>query len=455
MKRLLINIHTLATMNETDEIISGAYVSIDDNVIEEVGPGEPSDLSPYDEIIDLSGHVVIPGLVNTHHHLYQSLFRNVREVASAKLFDWLTYLYGLWEKLDNEAIYVSTKVAVYEMMKSGVTTTTDMLYLHPKGKERFIDSEIEGAAECGIRFHPTRGSMSLSEKDGGLPPDSVVQTHEQIMEDSRRLIERFHDPRKLSMLRIALAPCSPFSVKESSLAETVELAEEYDVLLHTHLAETRDEEEFCLSNHGLRPVDYMKKVGWLNRRVWFAHVVWVNDSDIRLLSESDCGIAHCPSSNMRLGSGIAPIRKMLDNGLRVGLAVDGSASNDTGNMLLEARNMLLLQRVKEGAEALTPYEALRAATIGGASVLRMDDYTGSIDPGKAADLIAFNLNRIEFAGGVSEPVGSLIMCDAKQADFVMINGKVRIKEGQFLDKGIDDLVKRHNEISLRLVKLAS
>ncbi len=452
MRRLLKNIHTLATMNGTDEIITGAYVSIDDNVIKEIGSGEPSDLSPYDEIIDLSGHVVIPGLVNTHHHLYQSLFRNVREVASSKLFDWLTYLYGLWQKLDNEAIYVSTKVAVYEMMKSGVTTTTDMLYLHPKGKEGFIDSEIEGAAECGIRFHPARGSMSLSEKDGGLPPDSVVQTHEQIMEDSRRLIEKFHDPRKHSMLRIALAPCSPFSVTESSLVETVELAEKYDILLHTHLAETRDEEDFCLSSHGLRPVDYMKRAGWLNPRAWFAHVVWVDDTDIRKLKEHDCGIAHCPSSNMRLGSGISPVRKMLNEKLRVGLAVDGSASNDTGNMLLEARNMLLLQRVSGGADALTPYEALKTATTGGASVLRMEDYIGSLEAGKAADIVAFDLERIEFAGGVSEPVGSLVMCDAKQADFVMIDGRIRVQRGEFLDESVPDLIRRHNEISTKLVK---
>ncbi len=455
MKKLLKNIHTLATMNDDNLTIAGAYILVEDNVIREVGSGDPPETCHADEVIDLSKHVVLPGLVNTHHHLYQSLFRNVREVASAKLFDWLTYLYRLWEKLDDEAIAVSTRIAVYEMMKSGVTTTTDMLYLHPRDRNNFIDTEIEAAKECGVRFHPTRGSMSLSEKDGGLPPDSVVQTHDQIVEDSIRVIEKYHDPAKFSMLRIALAPCSPFSVTESSLIDTVKLAEEYDVLLHTHLAETKDEEEFCRKTRGLRPVDYMDNVGWLNPRVWFAHVVWVDDADIGKLKASDCGIAHCPSSNMRLGSGVSPVRKMLNTKLRIGLAVDGSASNDTGNMLLEVRNMLLLQRVAGGAEALTPHEALKTATIGGASVLRMDDYIGSLEVGKAADIVAFNLERLEFAGGVSEPVGSLVMCDAKQADFVMINGHIRVKDGEFVDRSIPDLIRRHNEISHKLVNRES
>lgn len=448
MKTILKNISYLATMDNSMSELTDAYIVIDNNIITAVGSGEAP---KGDREFDMSGRVVLPGFVNTHHHLYQSLFRNVPAVSSAKLFDWLVYLYELWKNIDNEAVYVSAAVGIYEMMSTGVTTTTDMLYLHPKGKERFIDSEIEAAMRCGVRFHPTRGSMSLSKKDGGLPPDSVVQTEEKIIEDSIRLIEKYHDKDKYAMVRIALAPCSPFSVTEQSMIKTLELAEKYDVLLHTHLAETKDEEEYCLETKGLRPVDYMEKIGWLNPRVWFAHLVWLSDEDIKKLADNDCGMAHCPTSNMRLGSGIAPVKEMKEAGIRIGLAVDGSASNDTGNMLHEIRNAMLLQRVSKGADALTPRDVLYMGTMGGAKVLRMDDYIGSIEPGKAADIIAFDLNVLSLAGGLADPIGAIVMCDPGKADFVMINGKVRIENGKINDTELPELIRKQNEISHRLL----
>ena len=449
MKTVLKNIEYLVTMNAKREELREAYISIVDGVIEKIGEGA----GPAGEVeIDLKGRIVTPGFINTHHHFYQSLFRSVKEVASAKLFDWLVFLYEKWKKLDGEAIFVSSKIAIYEMMASGVTTTTDMLYLHPAGREGFIDSEIEAAKETGVRFHPTRGSMSLSRKDGGLPPDSVVQSERKIIEDSVRLIEKYHDRRRNAMTRIALAPCSPFSVTGESMIATAELAEKYDVLLHTHLAETKDEDDFCIQKKGLRPVDYMEKVGWLNRRVWFAHLVWLNEKDISKLVENDCGMAHCPTSNMRLGSGIAPVKEMKAAGMRIGLAVDGSSSNDSGNMLLEIRNALMLQRVLKGADALSPRDVLEFATLGGAKVLRMDDFTGSIEKGKAADIAAFRLDTLSMAGGLSDPVASLVLCDPHGSDFVMVNGKVRVQNGRIIDSDLPELIKRQNHISAKLLE---
>jgi len=448
LKTTLKNIGLLVTMDRNYRELEEAYIQIEDGIIKDIGTGKP----PAGEIeIDLKDHLVTPGFVNTHHHFYQSLFRSVKEVASAKLFEWLVFLYEKWKNLDNEAIFVSSKIAIYEMMASGVTTTTDMLYLHPSGREYFIDSEISAAIDTGIRFHPTRGSMSLSRKDGGLPPDSVVQTERKIVEDSVRLIEKYHDSRKHSMLRIALAPCSPFSVTEESMIRTAELAEEFDVLLHTHLAETRDEDDFCINRKKLRPVEYMEKIGWLNRRTWFAHLVWLNDEDIEKLAANDCGMAHCPTSNMRLGSGIAPVKEMKEAGIRIGLAVDGSSSNDSGNMLLEIRNALMLQRVTKGADALSPRDVLEFATIGGAKVLRMDDYIGSIEPGKSADLAAFSLNKLSMAGGLSDPVASLVLCDMHGSDLVMINGKIRVQNGRVIDNDLPELIRRQNEISKKMI----
>ena len=448
MKTLYKNIEYLATFDERFGEIENAYILVEDGVIKEVGKGEYE--GDYDEIVNCDSMLVLPGFVNTHHHFYQTLFRNVREVQNAKLFDWLVHLYERWKHIDEEAVYVSTLVAIYEMMKTGVTTTTDHLYLYPHGKNSLFDAEIEAAMRTGVRFHPTRGSMSLSKKDGGLPPDSVVQTEEEIIEESIRVIKKYHDASKYSMLRVALAPCSPFSVTPDLMRETVKIAEEYDVLLHTHLAETLDEERFCLEKFGKRPVDYMEELGWLNPRVWFAHLVHLNDEDIEKLEKNDVGMAHCPSSNMRLGSGIAPVYKMKGK-IRIGIAVDGSASNDTNNFFAEVRNAMLLQRVKYGADALTPREVLEMATVGGASVLRMDDYIGVIAPGYAADFIGIDLEKLELAGCLDDPLASIVMCDPKEADMVVINGKIRVWKGEIIGEDLKAIIDWQNRKSKELL----
>ncbi len=447
MKYLFERIARLETFSENGEIEDG-YVLVDGKTISYVGKERPA--GKVDRVIDASNMVMLPGFVNTHHHFYQTLTRNVRSFQNAKLFDWLVGLYEIWKNIDEEASYVSAAIASCEMAITGVTTSSDMLYLYPDGKNFIFDEEIKGVQHVGLRFHPTRGSMSMSKKDGGLPPDSVVQNEDEILSEYERVISKYHDRSKYSMLRVALAPCSPFSVTESLMVKTLEVAQKYDVLLHTHLAETEDEEKFCVEKFGLRPVDYMEKIGWLNPKVWFAHTVHVSEKDIEKMRSQDVGIAHCPTSNMRLGSGIAPVSKM--KGMRVSLGVDGSASNDTSNMILEARNAMLLQRVKYGADVMSPKEALEMASLGGAKVLRMDDYIGSIKAGNAADLIMLNMNRLEFAGGLSDPVGAIIMCDAKKVDFNMVNGKIIVEDGMLKIEDLDYLIKRQNDISKRLVR---
>ncbi len=447
IRRLYKNIDFIAPFAD-NRVIEGGYILTNDMKIEKIGK-DPGNIEA-DEVIDLTGYLVIPGFVNTHHHLFQTLTRNVPQVVSAKLFDWLVFLYEKWKNIDYEGAYISAIIGLYEMMRSGVTTTTDMLYLYPYNRSELFDAEVEAAKRVGMRFHPTRGSMSLSRKDGGLPPDSVVQDEEEILIRSEEIIRKYHDPSKYSMLRVALAPCSPFSVTGELMIKTRELAEKYDVLLHTHLAETKDEEAYCLERFGVRPVDYMEKLGWLGKNIWFAHLVWLTDEDIEKLAKTDSGMAHCPTSNMRLGSGIAPVYKMKDR-IRIGIAVDGSASNDTGNMLSEIRNTLLLQRVKYGPSALTPYEVLKMGTIGGAKVLRMDDYIGTIEEGKAADFIGFKLDKLEFSGGLSDPVSALVMCDARYVDVSVVNGEIKVRDGKILDEELPDFIKRHQKYSKELL----
>ncbi|MBO8160142.1 MAG: 8-oxoguanine deaminase [Thermosipho sp. (in: Bacteria)] len=449
MKKLFKNISYIYTFDEELGDIENGYILVENNIIKEVGKNWEHIVA--DEVYDLNGYMVIPGFVNTHHHLYQSLTRGL--AANKKLFDWLVYLYEIWKYIDEEAVYTSAIIAIYEMIKTGVTTTTDHLYLYPYGNNNIFYAEIEAAKKIGVRFHPTRGSMSLSKKDGGLPPDSVVQKDDEILLESENVIKKYHDPSKYSMLRIALAPCSPFSVTPNLMKETLTIAEKHDVLLHTHLAETKDEEEYCLEKFGKRPVDYMEELGWLNPRVWFAHMVWLNESDIEKLSKNDVGMAHCPSSNMRLGSGIAPVTKLKDR-IRIGIAVDGSASNDTNNMILEIRNALLLQRVKYGSDALTVREALKLGTTGGAKVLRMDDYIGKIAPQMAADFIGFKLDKPEFAGALHEPINAILLCDAKQVDLSIINGEIKIIDSKFVAFDISEFIVKHNEISKKIINKA-
>jgi cytosine/adenosine deaminase-related metal-dependent hydrolase len=451
MRTLIKDISFLMTGDADHRELQDAYVVVDDNVISAVGTGRPPlDVAP-DQVISGKRQLMMPGFVNTHHHLYQTLFRNVPQVEHAKLFDWLTFLYEHWKYIDEEAVYTSAQVGIAEMLKTGVTTTTDHLYLFPYGNNAIIDAEIRAARDIGVRFHPTRGSMSLSKKDGGLPPDSVVQTDDEILAESERVIHQYHDRSRYAMTRIALAPCSPFSVTTELMKQTAALAEKEDVLIHTHLAETQDEEEFCLQTFGSRPVDYMEEVGWLTPRSWFAHIVWASDADIHKLSENECGMAHCPASNMRLGSGIAPVTIMKNTHMRIGIGVDGSASNDTNSFIGEIRLATLLQRVKYGADALTSREALALGSMGGARVLRMESDIGSIEAGKAADLIMWNLDTLEFAGGLHDPFTAPVMCDAKQVSFSMVNGKVLIEDGQFTSIDIQALVDRQNAIATRLM----
>jgi cytosine/adenosine deaminase-related metal-dependent hydrolase len=393
--------------------------------------------------------IVLPGLVNTHHHLYQTLTRAVPAAQDATLFQWLKTLYPIWAGLTPEAVYTSTLVGLAEMMLSGCTTASDHLYIYPNGCR--IDDEIRAAQEIGIRFHPTRGSMSLGESQGGLPPDRVVEEEGFILKETRRAIEEFHDPEPYSMLRIAVAPCSPFSVTPDLMREAAALARSYDVQLHTHLAETLDEEEFCLEQFGYRPVEYAEELGWLGDDVWHAHCVHLSDSEVTQFADSGTGVAHCPSSNMRLASGIAPVRAYLDHAVKVGLGLDGSASNDSSHMLAEARMAMLLQRVTGNPAALSAYEALWIATRGGARVLGRED-VGALGPGMAADLIGVRLNRLDFAGALHDPLGALVFCSPQKVDLSVINGQVVVEDGQLTTIDLLPVVEAHNRIARELVQ---
>jgi len=448
VKTLFVGFDMIATMDDEQRELSDGYVLVEGNRILEVGSGRPK--VEADLEVDGRGKLLLPGLVNTHHHLYQSLFRNVPGASDAKLFDWLVFLYERWKGLTEDAMRVASAVACSELLLSGATTTTDHCYLYPREGGDILGADIEGAQHAGIRFHPCRGSMSMSKKDGGLPPDSVVQTEDEILADCQRVIERYHDPEPMAMLRIALAPCSPFSVTQDLMRQTVNMAEEYGVLMHTHLAETHDEEAFCLRTFGRRPVDLMEDLGWLRPDVWFAHLVVLSDADIDKLSSAGIGMAHCPSSNMTLGSGIAPVARMKSSGVKIGIAVDGSASNDTSNMIREVRQAMLLQRVQYGADALKAREALWMATRGGAQVLGRDQEIGSIEPGKAADLVAFDLEDIALAGSWADPVAAVVHCAADRVDFAMVNGTWRVREGRLVDESLYGLIPDHNRFSKTL-----
>jgi cytosine/adenosine deaminase-related metal-dependent hydrolase len=448
MNRILFrNVEVIVTFDSTGRELRGSWLLVEGNRIAALGEGAPPP-GPFDEVIDGRDRLMIPGMVNTHHHLYQTLFRAVPGAMDKKLFDWLVFLYERWRGVDEEAIHVSTVVGTMELLLSGCTTTTDHLYLFPKGHGRLIDVEIEAAREVGIRFHPTRGSMSLSREEGGLPPQDVVQTEDEILADCERLIHKYHDPSFGAMTRIALAPCSPFSVTEELMRKTAELARKRGVLLHTHLAETLDEEKFCLEKFGVRPVDYLGELGWLAGDVWLAHLVHVDSGDIERLGRAGVGMAHCPTSNMLLGSGIAPVWEALQAGVKVGIAVDGPASNDTSNMIREARQAMLLARVRYGAEAMSARMALRLATMGGAQVLHREAEIGSLEVGKCADLALFDLSALEFAGA-ADPVAALLHCAAQYADLVMVNGKVLVRGGRFMDERLYGYIPRQREIAAR------
>jgi len=447
LKTLLIrHARLLATMDKERREIEDGAILIRGNVIEQVGPTKALP-QKADHILDAREHVVLPGLVNTHHHLFQSLTRALPGVQNAKLFTWLQKLYPLWAKITPEMIYTSAKLALCELILSGCTTASDHLYLYPNGAR--LDDEIRAAQELGIRFHPCRGSMSVGESQGGLPPDSLVENEDEILRDSRRVIESFHDPQRYSMCRIAIAPCAPFNVSQKLMRQSAKLARSYQVRLHTHVAETKDEESYCLERVGMRPVEYMHSLGWTGPDVWWAHAIWLSSKDISLMAETGTAVAHCPTSNMRLGSGIAPIEELLQAGVKVGLGVDGSASNDSSHMFAEARTALLLQRVTKGADVLSARQVLEMATRGGAAALGRDDI-GALAPGMAADIIGINLNTLNFAGAQADPLAALLFCSPPTVDFAIINGQIVVKEGTLVNVDLPKLVETHNSLSRKL-----
>jgi len=461
---LIDNADVLVTMDDERREIKDAALLIRDNVIETLGTS--AELHQHlqteglqaDRQVDASGCIVIPGLVNCHHHLYQTLTRSIGTGEGKSLFDWLTALYPIWGQMDAEAVYVSARLGLVELLLSGATTISDQLYLFPNGAR--LDDEIRAARELGVRFHPTRGSMSLGQSQGGLPPDSVCEDEDDILADCERVIAEFHDPEPLSMLRIGLAPCSPFSVTADLMRKTAALARRHEgVRLHTHLAETIDENRFCEELFGMRPLPYLQSLGWTGDDVWFAHMVHPNGDEIGLLAETHSAVCHCPSSNMILASGIAPIREMCDRGVRVGLGVDGSASNDANQLLGEARQAMLLQRVgwpgfESRADRFSAREALALATRGGAAVLGRDDI-GSLEPGKAADLVAYRVDGIQHAGAGGDPVAGLLTCAPVNAWFSIINGRMVIEQGEITGVDIKALVKQHNEQAERLLRKAA
>ena len=460
MTTLLIkNATVLVTMDDHQREIPEGGLFVRDGFIEQVGLTVELPQAA-DEVLDLRDHLLLPGLVNTHHHFYQTLTRAVPAAQDANLFNWLKTLYPIWARLTPEDIFISTQTALAELALSGCTTASDHLYLYPNGAR--LDDEIAAAQEVGVRLQASRGSMSLGESKGGLPPDSVVEPEEKILADSQRLIQQYHDAKPGAFVQIVLAPCSPFSVTGELMKQSAKLAREYGVHLHTHLAETEDEEAFCLQKFGLRPVSYMESVDWMGEDVWFAHAVYVNGEEVKTFAKHGCGVAHCPSSNMRLASGIAPVKEYLAAGVKVGLGLDGSASNDGSHMLAEVRQAMLLARLKEGItgfslsndpsrKLMTAREALRLATRGGAAVLGRSDI-GSLEVGKCADFFAINLNRLDYAGALHDPVAAAVFCHPVRADTTVIGGRFVVREGQLVTLDERKLVEKHNRAARRLLE---
>jgi cytosine/adenosine deaminase-related metal-dependent hydrolase len=442
---LLRGARAVITMDDGRRVLANADVLCRGPRIAALGPGLPA--TGGCEVIDCRGKIVIPGLINTHHHLYQTLTRAVPAVASAPLFQWLVTLYDVWRELRTDGARVGALVGLGELLLTGCTTAADHHYVYPAGQpEKILDETIAAAAELGIRFHVTRGSMSRGRSRGGLPPDEVVQDEDAILHDSERVIDRYHDPAELSMCRVALAPCSPFSVTPELMKRTAALARRRGVRLHTHLAETADENDYCLKTYGVRPVRFMEQCDWLGEDVWVAHGIHFDDAEIDLLGRTRTGVAHCPTSNLRLGSGIARVPALLAAGVPVGLAVDGSASNDSSSMLAEVKQALLVHRVGTGVTAMTPRGALALGTNGGARVLGRHDI-GVIAVDKAADVAVFDLGEIGFAG-THDPLGALLMCGTStRADTVVVNGRIVVRGGRLVDVDERDLAARARVIA--------
>ena len=446
-------IHTLVTVDDEYRVLHDVDVLVEGDKISAVGADLPT--PPNTRVLDGRWCVAYPGFVNTHHHFYQTLTRNIPAVQNAKLFDWLLWLYEVWRGLHPEAVRVSTQIALGELLLSGCTTSTDHFYVFPStAPQEFLDVEIDTARDIGVRFHPTRGSMSLGRSQGGLPPDDVTQSWEDILADCDRLIAKYHDPKPFAMTRIVLAPCSPFSVTRESLAETAIFAREKNVFMHTHLCETHDEQDFCLEKLGLRPLEYMESVGWVGPDVWYAHGIWFTPEEIKRLGQMNCGVAHCPVSNLRLGSGICHVPALLEAGVRVGIAVDGSASNDSSNLLKEMQTALLVHRVGTGVTEMPPQQVIRMATRGGAEILGQPEI-GQVKPGMAADLALFRLDSIDFAGAMSDPAHALLFCgSAPRAEYTIVAGRVLVEKGRLT--GWDEQAVFHaaNALTADLLKKA-
>jgi cytosine/adenosine deaminase-related metal-dependent hydrolase len=459
MTTLLVkNAALIVTMDDHRREIPDGGLFCRDGFIEQVGTS--ADLpQTADRIFDFSGCLIVPGLINTHHHFYQTLTRVVPAAQNANLFNWLKTLYPIWARLTPDDIRISTKTALSELALSGCTTASDHLYLFPNGSR--LDDEIEAAHEVGLRLHASRGSMSLGESKGGLPPDSIVEDEDQILVDSQRLIETYHDPNPGAMTRIVLAPCSPFSVTPDLMRASASLAREYNIQLHTHLAETEDEDLFCREKYGYSPVELMEVLHWTGEDVWFAHCVHVDSSGVSTLSDTGCGVAHCPTSNMRLASGISPIWDYIQAGIKIGLGVDGSSSNDGSHMLAEARQALLLSRVRAGLLGasktsedapgiMTARQVLALATRGGADVLGRED-AGVLAAGKVADFAVYNLDRLDYAGGLHDPVAALIFCTPVYVDYTFVGGKTIVEAGKLTSIDVPKLIHQHNRAAKRLL----
>ena len=449
MSTLLVRDATLlATFDDGGREIAGGGLFARDGVIEAVGPSATLPKGA-DEIVDAREMVVLPGLVCTHHHFCQTLTRNLPAAQNAALFPWLVTHYPIWARLTPGGVRSSTAVALCELLLSGCTTAADHGYIWPNGTS--VDDQIAVAQEMGVRFHASRGSMSVGRSRGGLPPDEAVEDEAEILRDCERVIAEYHDPARYAMTRIVLAPCSPFSVSPELMRKSAELARKHGCFLHTHLCETVDEERYCLEHFGKRPVEFAESLGWSGPDVWYAHAIHVAPEEIVRLGGSRTGVAHCPTSNMRLGAGIAPVLAQMHAGMRAGLGVDGSASNDGSHLLDEARHAMLLQRVAHGAAAMTARDALRLATRGGAEVLGRDD-VGYLAPGMAADFIGVRVDGLATAGGaVHDPLASLVFCRIPNVDLNVIAGRVRVRNGELVDVDLPELLSHHNRLTRELV----
>ena len=439
----------LVTLDGARRVIDDGAVRVEGNRIARVGTTAELD-QPADRVVEASRHLVMPGLVNTHHHLMQTLTRNVPAVQDKELFDWLVTLYEVWRELTPEAAYVSALTGFAELLLSGCTTSSDHHYLHPRGVARLHDEQVRAARDIGIRFHLTRGSMSVGRSRGGLPPDDCVEDEDAILKDSERVIDAYHDPEPCAMVRVALAPCSPFSVSPELMRQTAALAEAKDVRLHTHLAETLDEERYCTERFQKRPFEFMEELGWIGPRSWFAHAIHLNDDEIGRLARAGGAVSHCPSSNQRLSSGTARVPRMLKDGVAVSIGVDGSASNDSSNLFLELRQAMLTARGRYGVRALTARQAIELGTLGGARALGRDD-VGSLEPGKAADFIGVRLDDVSLAGSLHDPVAALVFCGVPRVDFSIVNGRMVVQDGKLTTLSGFDLPGKQNALAREMI----